>query len=297
VTAATLPTLPHAPAAKDDEVLNNHDADDKAMGEEKNHDDDSDVGTDETQQSKLPHHDQQKQQQRRRQVPLHSLGSSGNSSAADLHRLQLQQQRDHQKREQQQLRQHQQQKQGLVDDTTYPRQGIQIDNAAMTTPPKESNARTVVGGSIVASQSATAKFRLRRRGRRNPEAKSDETAELCVNGGSNNLKTNPSVVTIPLATDREFSEDEYDRVAGGGGGPSRQYDGQPSPHSDENFEERYRRWRGRQRQGENSRRATGDESGGSYSSASDVAADSDDGTKGDGSWSPFGWFLGGRNKK
>jgi len=300
VTAATPSTLPDVPIAKDDEVPNNHVADDKGMGEGKNHDDDGDIGTDGTQQSIPPHHEQQQQQQRRRKIPLHSIRSSGNSSAADLHRLQLQRQRDHQKREQQQLRQHQQQEQGLADHTTRLRHDIKIDTAAAATttmtPPKEATARTVVGGSIVASQSATAKFRLRRRGRRNPEAKSDATAETSENEGSNS-KTNPSVVTIPLvATDREFSEDEYDRVAGGGGGPSRRYDGRPSPRSDENFEERYQRWRGRQRQGETAGGATGDEGGGSYSSASDAAADGDDGTKGDGSWSPFGWLFWGRKK-
>mmetsp|Transcript_20120 Transcript_20120/g.42166 ORF Transcript_20120/g.42166 Transcript_20120/m.42166 type:complete len:111 (-) Transcript_20120:38-370(-) len=43
--------------------------------------------------------------------------------------------------------------------------------------------------------------------------------------GGSNLKTNPSVVTIPLATEREFFKDEYDCVMGGSRGPSCQYDG------------------------------------------------------------------------
>jgi len=151
------------------------------------------------------------------------------------------------------------------------------DRHTSTTSSNRSNAHRAssVGGSLVASQSATAKYRLSRLHR----GKID-TAEA----SSGNLKTNPSVMAIPLSD--QLLSDDYDSISRS----SPSHDGHSSPSS--NFEERYQRLRRQRRQqeqgGENAAAAGGDDE----RSSSSVA----DGDNTNESWSPFGW-LWGRQKK
>jgi len=203
--------------------------------------------------------------QRQGRVPLHSLVAGGrSSSAADLHRSKLSQRRrrDHLKKPELE----EQQEQRPEDGTTHPRDGERAIAATATASSNEPSARGASGGSVVAARSATAQYRLRRRQLRTRDAVAESNSDA-----GTNLKMNPSAATIPLETDIAYSDDDDHRVGVPSSSPA---------HSDENFEDRYERWRGRQRWGE------GVADGGEGPSP---AADR---KGGDGSWSPLGWLWG-----
>lgn len=196
-------------------------------------------------------------QPRRRRIPLHCIGN-GILSAADLHRSHIKQQREHRRElQKQKQRRPQKQEQENVDDTHT----CEVGHTARTLMESNAHHAISVGESLVASQSATAKYRLRHR-------KTDDTAEEA-NGvkdeegketshhGDSKLDKNPSDINV----------DGIDH---------------PSPRSDtidgaseSDFEERYQRLRRQQQSGEVS---VGDE----------ISASFTEGTKQ--GWLPFHWL-------
>ena len=104
---------------------------------------------------------------------VHSLNKGRKLSAADLHRLQRTSQRS-------ELNQQAQ--------PTQPVQKVQqVQQSKVEHRLQRSNRTNPTGGSIVAAQSATARYRMQRQQQKENVAVSE-----------NNLKTNPSVISIPI---------------------------------------------------------------------------------------------------
>jgi len=208
------------------------------------------------QQDQHPEEHQKTSKRRRpRRIPLHSIGN-GHLSAADLHRMQL--------KEQRQQRVQLQREQSHSMDPTHDRDGVDTASTSHTIPTSRNDRAPTdmrsgvasMGGSFVASQSATARYRQNR-------ARGERTVEDA--GGK--LKMNPSVVSIPLVDHPSF-ENDGGNVGGGDSGHMHQQRQHPPSHS--NFEERYQKLR-RQRQEDDDLEANDKRS-----------------------WSPFSWFWGKR---
>jgi len=185
-------------------------------------------------------------------VPVHSVGGDRPPSATDAHRLRLKQLREQQRREGGKEEGSDHRHDARREDSPYSamRPGEESNNhhreegRDSSSPPRRRGGDA--GGSVVASRSATARYRSdrllqqrRRDGSKTEIASPDD-------GVRHGLKSNPSVVAIPLsdpgASSSSPSTDWPDggrpeRAADGGGGDRRP--------RDSDFEERYRKLRGK----------------------------------------------------
>lgn len=158
-------------------------------------------------------------------TPVHSLNNGRKLSAADTFRLQR-----HDRREE-----HRTQYQSSNASST---QGIQRIK-------RSKSASEMMGGSVVAAQSATARYRQSRRQQHQQQQQFDEAnldeekgyhGDKQMQTGEGNLKTNPSVISIPL------SESEVNS-----GGINASYS--DSSLEANNFDERYQRLRRHKHEG------------------------------------------------
>ena len=180
-------------------------------------------------------------------VPVHSVGGDRPPSATDAHRLRLKQLREQQRREGGKEEGSDHRHDARREDSSYSamRPGEESNNhhrdegRHSSSPPRRRGGDA--GGSVVASRSATARYRSdrllqqrRRDGSKTEIASPDD-------GVRHGLKTNPSVVAIPLS-DPGASSSSPSTDWPDGGRPERAADG---GGRDSDFEERYRKLRGK----------------------------------------------------
>jgi hypothetical protein len=180
-------------------------------------------------------------------VPVHSVGGDRPPSATDAHRLRLKQLREQQRREGGKEEGSDHRHDARREDSSYSamRPGEESNNhhrdegRHSSSPPRRRGGDA--GGSVVASRSATARYRSDRllQQRRRDGSKAEIASPD--DGVRHGLKTNPSVVAIPLS-DPGASSSSPSTDWPDGGRPERAADG---GGRDSDFEERYRKLRGK----------------------------------------------------